>query len=157
MKQILLILAICTLISSCVTEKKARRWAYENKDKLAEWCADCFPVKPVEIRPGIPIVKLDTITEYSTDTVTVNADCPDGTVVPVKCPPNKTIKVRETITIRDSILIRDTAYERVLTDRAEKADMELEKMTDTRDGWRKRFWWALAAALGLGGVLWFRR
>lgn len=146
MKNLLILIMVCTLISGCrTTEKKAKDWAYSHKDKLAEWCADCFPVKPSEVIPGKPVViPGDTI--ITTDTVLVQVDCPDGSKA--DCPPNRTRTIRDTIVRVDTIKIRDTAMERVLTVDRDKNRSELEAMTESRDKYRKWFWIAMAVVAG---------
>lgn len=152
--RILAALMIFSLISSCVTEKKARRWAYEHKEKLAEWCADCFPVKPVEIKPGRPIVlKGDTV--VTIDTVKVQADCPDGTKV--DCPPNVIKTITDTLYIRDTIMIRDMAQEEVLNQQIKGKEESLSKMENARDSWRRWFLWSLAINLLFAVIVWLRR
>ena len=112
MRRILTIIVISILLGSCTTSKKAKKYAYSHKDELAEWCAECFPVKESEITPGKTIfIPGDTL--ITTDTVKVQVDCPDGTKA--DCPPAKIVTVRDTVVRTDTIKIRDTAKETVLS------------------------------------------
>lgn len=142
MKRLILLTIVCTLISGCtINEYKARKWAYSHKDKLAEWCADCFPVKPIEVIKGDTVTLLDSIVKI--DTNIVQADCPDGTKV--NCPPNKVVtKVIKTHST-DTVKVRDTAYERVIevklrdiTKDNEQLKESLDKMKQSRNAWRFR-------------------
>lgn len=138
MKNLLILMIVCILISGCrTTEKKAKGWAYDNKDKLAEWCADCFPVKPSEVIQG-ETVYLPGDTLIKKDTVTRQADCPDGSKA--DCPPCEDKIIRIPMLRVDTLKIRDTAYEAVLTNERDKYREELNKMTESRDKYRKWFW-----------------
>jgi len=152
---------VVLLFTGCkVTEKKAKEYAYNHKDKLAEWCADCFPVKESEVLKGDTIVLIDTVSEIISDTVRVQADCPDGSVVMVDCPPNKTITKVVRTHSTDTIKVRDTAYERVLKDERDEYKDKWANMEQSRDTWRKRaIWgWGILFALGIGfGVRWYIR
>ncbi len=110
MGRIVIIIATVILMASCVSVKKQRSRAHEffreHPEELAEICADKFAPK-TEFTPGKTIIKTDTT--ILTDTVTVTADCPDGTHVEVECPPNKTITIRDTIRVRDTIRMENTA------------------------------------------------
>jgi len=152
MKKLIILAIICILISACkTTEKKARKWAYDNKSKLAEWCADCFPVKPSELMPGKNIyIPGDTI--VTTDTVTVNVDCPDGTQIP--CPPSKTRTIRDTLLRVDTLKIRDTAMENVLRSNVDSLQTNVDSLTESRDKYQNFFWWSLAVNIGLVVVFW---
>src|SRR5690606_22670174 len=121
---------------SCVTEKKARNWAYSHKEKLAEWCADCFPVKPSEVIKGDTITIVDSVVRV--DSIRVQVDCTDGTKA--DCPPNKTITKEIKTHSTDTIKIRDTAFEYVLETKVKEVNIEndklkkdLDDMTSSRD------------------------
>lgn len=140
-----ILILTCLLISGCKTnERKAKEWAYNNKHALAEWCADCFPVKPSEViegktvyLPGDTLVKTDTVTQY--------VDCPDGTRKP--CPPRQDSIIRIPILRVDTIKVRDTAAEYALTsdnhalqEKVNDVSEELSTMTESRNEYRKWFW-----------------
>lgn len=146
MKRLLLLMtAVCTLISSCaVTEKKAKEWAYNNKGELAKWCSDCFPVKPIEVIKGDTVVRVDSILSIDSVIVQVEKDCPDGTKIVVDCPPAKTITRVVNTHTSDTVKVRDTAKERVLEDGLKDRSDKLDKMTESRDKYRKWFFISLA-------------
>lgn len=146
MKQLIAMLMLLTMLSSCkVTEEKAKDWAYSNKDKLAEWCADCFPVKPSEVIPGKTVI-LPGDTIVTTDTVKVQVDCPDGTKA--DCPPGVIKTIRDTLYQVDTIKIRDTAVEQVLANDRDSHKHKLDNMTESRDKYRKWFWISIAIIAG---------
>lgn len=146
------ILIACILLSGCkVTEQKAKDWAYNHKSELAKWCADCFPVKPIEVIKGVPVlIPGDTV--VTTDTVKVQVDCPDGTKV--ECPPARIITIRDTLVSVDTIKVRDTAKERVLEDSLSDREDRLTDALKSRNTWRK---WCLifGGLFGIGVVLRF--
>ena len=161
MKRLILLLTISLLLVGCVTEKKARNWAYSHKDKLAEWCSDCYPVKPSDTIKGDTIIKVDSIT--STDTIRVIVDCPDGTKV--ECPPQRTITRVIHSHSTDTIKVRDTAYERVIEDKNSKnedkvkqLERQLEDVTESRNRYRKWFFILVGLLVAWGGIrAYFRR
>src|SRR5690625_4325519 len=106
MRRILIIIAISLLLGSCTTSKKAKRYAYNNKEELAEWCADCFPVKESELIKGDTI--RDTLFNEVIDTLyKIEVDCPDGTIIHADCPPNKTVYKTINTHTSDTIRVRD--------------------------------------------------
>lgn len=136
--RIAVILLMLALISGCkVNEKRAKEWAYNNKNKLAEWCADCFPVKVSEVVKGDTIILIDTITSIDSVRIKVQVDCPDGSVALVDCPPEKTSTITLHTHTSDTIKIRDTAIERVLEDKLHASDKKLSDAIKSRDGWIK--------------------
>lgn len=150
MRKILLLITTVLLLSSCVTERKAKRWAYEHKEVLATWCIDCFEttLKPVYIK-GDEVIKRDTVTDSVTTTITV--DCPDGTKVNKDCPPGKIVTVNK---LRVDTLLKDTwqttAKVFVLQSRSDSLNNELiklgskyESVKESRDTWRKFALWGL--------------
>lgn len=142
--------AVILLLTSCATtERKAKNWAYNNKEKLAEWCADCFPVRKSEVIKGDTIIRVDTISEVVSDTIRVNADCPDGTTVTVDCPPNKVITRVVKSHTTDTIKVRDSAFEMVLSNERDLYKGKLEEMKKSSDNWRKTALW-LIGILGVG-------
>lgn len=154
-KLILILLSALTIVGCKVTEEKARKYAYDHKDKLAEWCADCFPVKTIEIIKGDTIYKLDTITRVDNNIITV--DCPDGTVL--KCPPNKTIYKTLHSHSTDTIKVRDTAKEYHLNSELSKEQKEHEKtkeklteITESRNKYRKYFFISLGIIVAFVGL-----
>lgn len=159
MRLFLLLLISSVLVGCATTERKAKNWAYDNKAKLAEWCADCFPVKPVEVIKG----RVDTIVNevLKVDSVRVTVDCPDGTTV--DCPPSKTVvRVVETHST-DTVKIRDTALETVLENKYKNALVDNEKLSDkladeieSKKQYRKYFF-GLLALVAVYGLLKFKR
>lgn len=127
MKKILTLLAVSLLLGSCTTSKKAKKYAYSHKDELAEWCADCFPVKESEVTPGKTIF-LPGKTIITSDTVKVQVDCPDGTKA--DCPPRQIITVRDTIVRTDTIKVRDRAMETILSNDVDEKDREVKKLKE---------------------------
>lgn len=153
--RLIVLLFMCSLFVGCTTtEKKAKNWAYNHKDKLAEWCADCFPVKTSELIKGDTVTLIDSVLRV--DSVRVQADCPDGTKV--DCPPTRTVTKIVKTHSTDTIKVRDVAYERVIENKVREVTIkndqltkELDKMTKERNKWRK--WFAfLSLAIGLGIV-----
>ena len=110
-----------------------------NPDKLAVLCADCFPVKPIEVIKGDTVVRVDSILRV--DSVRVQVDCPDGTKV--DCPPNKTITRTIKTHSTDTLKLRDIAYETVLI-------KERDDAIKSRYGWRKASLWGWGI---IGGYL----
>lgn len=144
------LLLILITISSCVTERKAKRWAYEHKEVLATWCLDCFEttLKPIYIK-GDEVVVTDTITDSVITVITV--DCPDGTKVSKDCPPGKIVTVNK---LRVDTLLKDTwqttAKVFILQSRSDSLSNELiklgikyESVKESRDTWRKFSLWGL--------------
>lgn len=108
---------ILLFLSCGINERKAKEYAYNNKDKLAEWCLDCFPVKPIEVIRGRVDTVVNEVLRIDTTRVTVQGDCPDGTIVNVDCPPERT-SIRSIITHQtDTLMIVDTAKERVFANK----------------------------------------
>jgi len=143
-----LALALALSLASCGTaEKRAREYALAHPAKLAGWCADRFPVRPVEpsLIPGTPAV-------IEVDTLRLRADCPDGTQT--DCPPSVTRTVLRTDTLLrvDTLRVRDSAAEAARLERSETAR---EREREATERWRGRFWWALLAAMGAGAALFF--
>src|SRR5690606_14884909 len=153
-------LFLLLLFSGCVSVEKAERVMRAHPTELSKLCADCFPVKESEIVKGDTVVLIDTVSEIISDTVRVQADCPDGSVVMVDCPPNKTITKVVRTHSTDTIKVRDTAYERVVKDERDEYKDKWANMEQSRDTWRKRaIWgWGILFALGIGfGVRWYIR
>lgn len=148
------------LLSGCVSVEKAERVMRSHPKELAKLCADCFPVREIEVIRGDTVVLIDTVSEVISDTIRVNADCPDGTVVTVDCPPNKIITRVVKSHTTDTIKVRDTAYERVLSDERDDYRDKWANVEQSRDTWRKRaiLGWGILLALGVGfGVRWYIR
>lgn len=138
-----LILLTLLLLGGCkVTEKKAKDWAYSNKDKLAEWCIDCFKPLPQEVIKGDTVFRTDTLVKTDTTEVIVKADCPDGTVVYTKCPPNKTVYVNTYTHTSDTVKVRYMDYEKAI----QTKEIKIEQLQDKLVEWRK---WTFI----LGGIL----
>lgn len=104
------------VFTSCVTQKKAERYYRQHPVKLAKMCLDCFPVKPVEFIKGDTVVLVDSILKIDSVEVDVTADCPDGTTVVTKCPPNKTTTIVKHTHSTDTVKLLDTALQTVYND-----------------------------------------
>ena len=142
---------VCVLLVGCkVTEKKAKKWAYDNKGVLATWCVDCFGDRqePIYIQ-GKTITKIDTVRDSIPTPVYVY--CPDGSKVKADCPPSERI-------IIDNSRV-DTSYQdrpatlaklKVLEDKVKSLETDLlfsqndlSEMTKRRNDYRKWFFMAL--------------
>lgn len=153
-------LFLLLLFSGCVSVEKAERVMRAHPTELSKLCADCFPVKESEIVKGDTVVFIDTVSEVVSDTIRVNADCPDGTVVTVDCPPNKVVNRVIKSHTTDTLKVRDTAYERVLEDERDEYKDKWANVEKSRNIWRKRaIWgWGILLALCIGfGVRWYIR
>lgn len=129
MKNLLIIIAISLLLGSCTTSKKAKRYAYNHKDELAEWCADCFPVKESEVIKGDTI--RDTLFNEVIDTLyKIEVDCPDGTTIIADCPPSKTFYKTINTHTSDTVRVRDTAKETVLSNNIDERYKEINKLKE---------------------------
>lgn len=129
------LVAILLFVGCGINERKAKEYAYNNKDKLAEWCLDCFPVKPIEVIRGKVDTVVNEVLRIDTTRVTVKADCPDGTIVNVDCPPEKIVTRVVTTHSTDTVKVVDTALERVLSDTKVRVQIE----SDRADKWRNYF------------------
>lgn len=143
MKNLVASLLILGITSGCMSVEKAERVMRAHPKELADLCNDCFPVKPIEIIKGDTIILVDTVSELVSDTIKVKADCPDGSVVVVDCPPTKTITRFVKTHSTDTVKLRDTAFETVLIN-------ERDESMRRRDGWRKAALWGWGI---LGGLL----
>lgn len=123
-----------------------------NPDKLAELCADCYPVKPSELIKGDTVVLVDSVLRV--DSVRVSVDCPDGTKV--NCPPNKVVTriIRSHST--DTLKVRDYAFETVLLNERDKVSHDRDRIRDNRDGWKKTALWGWGI-IGVCLLGWFIR
>lgn len=144
---------ILVLTAGCATtEKKAKSYYLNNKDKLAELCMDCFPVKQDYIKGKDIYLPSDTVF-IKGDSVVVQGACPDGTKVNVKCPPSDTLKVYIPIMRIDTITKVDSAAIFYWQKEFKKSDIEKNKLVinkasleqDKKD-WRK---WAFI----FGGII----
>ena len=140
MKKILIAVS-ALLLSSCISVEKAEKVMRANPVELAKLCADCFPVKVSEVKIDSIFIKGKTTVR----TDTVQADCPDGTKVKVKCPECKLV-TPDTIRINNVTKIRDTAFEEVLKNERDDYKNKYANMEQSRDAWRKWCLW-------LGGIL----
>lgn len=153
-------LFLLLLLSGCVSVEKAERVMRAHPTELAKLCADCFPVRESEVIRGDTVVLIDTVSEVISDTIRVNADCPDGTVVTVDCPPNKTVTRVIKSHTTDTIKVRDTAYERVLADERDDYRDKWANMEQSRDMWRKRAIWGwgiIFLCAAVVGLRWYIR
>lgn len=149
------ILLLLLLVGCKTTEKKARGYYLQNQGELAKLCLDCFgDKKEVEYVQGDVI--LDTLTQI--DSVIVNADCPDGAVVSVNCPPNKNVYITEK---RIDSVFRDRwqtlAKIKEVESDLEKSVVKIDKLESakdkagkSRDMWRSIALWLIA---GCGVVI----
>lgn len=143
-------LVVFGLLTGCIGVKKAERIMRSHPVELAKLCADCFPVKPIEIIKGDTIVLLDSVIRVDSVRVEVEADCPDGTKVKVDCPPTKTVERIKYTHTSDTVKIRDTARETVLENSIKESDRKAKD-------WHNRFYYALGACFVLLAVLILKR
>lgn len=132
MRNLLFIVLSLFLLTGCVTEKKAKQYAYANKEKLAEWCADCFPVKEQTVKIDT-VTLLDTFTTIDSIPVIVTVDCPDGTQIQKECPPQLYTKQTVTQLINSEIKVRDRAFERVLSDSLNRASERHKRELESKE------------------------
>lgn len=153
--KILLTIGVAVMIvgclSSCLTTQKAKDFLKE-KDKLAEICAETYPVKEVFIK-GDSVTVLDTLyvgenlfdTLYYTIKDTV-------TRVITKTLPAKIIT--KTIHVTDTIVKENTARIEDFNIQLRNKDIENGILKADRDNWKskakQRFWWLLIAIGAMG-------
>lgn len=146
------LILFCTLLlfAGCITEKKAKEYAYNHKDKLAEWCKDCFPVRERIIK-GDSVFTTDTLIQL--DTSYLNVPCPDGTIVTVPCPACEKKTIRNIIRITDSIISVDSAllffYKSQLQKYKSDNDLISERLKEEKEKSNNRLIWSIV----LGGIL----
>ena len=138
-------------LSSCLTTQKAKDFLKE-KDKLAEICAETYPVKEVFIK-GDSVTVLDTLyvgenlfdTLYYTIKDTV-------TRVITKTLPAKIIT--KTIHVTDTIVKENTARIEDFNIQLRNKEIENGILKADRDNWKskakQRFWWLLIAIGAMG-------
>jgi len=136
---------------SCLTTQKAKDYLKE-KDKLAEICAETYPVKTEYIK-GDSVTVLDTLyvgenlfdTLYYTIKDTV-------TRVITKTLPAKIIT--KTIHVTDTIVKENTARIEDFNIQLRNKDIENGILKADRDNWKskakQRFWWLLIAIGAMG-------
>lgn len=147
------------LLTGCATEKKAVKFFQSNPLKLAELCANAFPPK-IEYREGKTIVLPGDTVVLKGDSVLVQADCPDGTKAPVKCPPS------EKEIIRILMLKTDTLFDenhpkmkflelklRETEDRELIAKQTIESLSAELSKWKK--WFFILVAVVAVRVVWW--
>ena len=153
--KILLTIGLAVMIigclSSCLTTQKAKDFLKE-KDKLAEICAETYPVKTEYIK-GDSVTVLDTLyvgenvfdTLYYTIKDTV-------TRVITKTLPAKVIT--KTIHVTDTIVKENTARIEDFNIQLRNKDIENGILKADRDNWKskakQRFWWLLIAIGAMG-------
>ena len=153
--KILLTIGVAVMIvgclSSCLTTQKAKDFLKE-KDKLAEICAETYPVKEVFIK-GDSVTVLDTLyvgenlfdTLYYTIKDTV-------TRVITKTLPAKIIT--KTIHVTDTIVKENTARIEDFNIQLRNKEIENGILKADRDNWKskakQRFWWFLIAVGAIG-------
>ena len=153
--KILLTIGVAVMIvgclSSCLTTQKAKDYLKE-KDKLAEICAETYPVKTEYIK-GDSVTVLDTLyvgenlfdTLYYTIKDTV-------TRVITKTLPAKIIT--KTIHVTDTIVKENTARIEDFNIQLRNKDIENGILKADRDNWKskakKRLWWFLIAVGAIG-------
>ena len=153
--KILLTIGLAVMIigclSSCLTTQKAKDYLKE-KDKLAEICAETYPVKEVFIK-GDSVTVLDTLyvgenvfdTLYYTIKDTV-------TRVITKTLPAKVIT--KTIHVTDTIVKENTARIEDFNIQLRNKEIENGILKADRDNWKskakQRFWWLLIAIGAMG-------
>lgn len=139
---------LLVFLSGCMSVKKAERVMRDNPSELAKLCVDCFPIKPVSVKEGeIIYLPSDTVIVNSKDTVTVIAECPDGTKIKKKCPPCKD-RVITVNTLRvDTVTVVDSALERVVSDLRVSVGIGVGRVKM----WRNLF--LITLAIGIGYVI----
>ncbi len=147
MKKLILMLGVAISITSCATQERqqfrAEKYFNQHPKELAELCSDKYPVKE-ETVAGEPVVTVDTVTK--TDTVTVEAECPDGTKAMVKCPPNTINTIHEKVTVTDTVYKENTAKYAAVRIELDEANDELK---DSKEIAKNRLHWNI----GLGIVV----
>jgi len=144
---------LALLLAGCGTNgRRAREWAYANRDATAAWCADLFPVRETAAVRGRTVLLPGRAAVTAVDTLRLRAPCPDGTEA--ECPPaiTRTVTVTDTLLRVDTVRVRDRAAETVLAAQKEAIARRLDDASAGRDAWRRRALWALAAAAAL--LLW---
>lgn len=146
-----LLLLSCLFLFGCTTQKKAENWYRNNKAKLADLCLDCFgDKKDPEYIKGEEI----KIVEKVTDSVFLSVECPDGTILEPKCPPQyKVYPVRvDTIRMdRWQTLAEIESLKGVVVDKSEEISIINEKLIKekrSKEQWR----YITLIALSLVGV-----
>ena len=153
--KILLTIGVAVMIvgclSSCLTTQKAKDYLKE-KDKLAEICAETYPVKTEYIK-GDSVTVLDTLyvgenlfdTLYYTIKDTV-------TRVITKTLPAKILT--KTIHVTDTIVKENTARIEDFNIQLRNKEIENGILKADRDNWKskakQRFWWLLIAIGAMG-------
>ena len=155
--KILLTIGVAVMIvgclSSCLTTQKAKDYLKE-KDKLAEICAETYPVKEVYIK-GDSVTVLDTLyvgenvydTLTTTDTVTQVVTKTITKTLPPKI-------ITKTIHVTDTIVKENTARIEDFNIQLRNKEIENGILKADRDNWKskakQRFWWLLIAIGAMG-------
>ena len=135
--KILLTIGLAVMIvgclSSCLTTQKAKDYLKE-KDKLAEICAETYPVKEVYIDTLYYTIK-DTVTRVITKTL------------PAKI-------ITKTIHVTDTIVKENTARIEDFNIQLRNKEIENGILKADRDNWKvkakQRLWWFLIAVGAIG-------
>lgn len=165
MKNLMMLLSVIFLMSSCATYQKQQKrfvkFASDYPSELARLCSDRFPSTPKYIQGKTDTIKSDPI--IIRDTI----DCPDGSKVPVErsvdCPPSThtidTIEFENKAriyllekTIQDLQLSIDKKNSEFDIAMKKKDDQikDLEKEIRKKD---KRLFYRLLIVIGLGVVM----
>lgn len=140
MRNIIILIVSLLFTASCTTQRKAEQWYRGHSTELAKLCHECFPVKKSEVIEGkIIYLPSDTVYTASVDTVTVTADCPDGTKVKTKCPPCVNKEVIKKVLRVDTIKVEDTAHIKVLEDEVRVLEINFDKEHESKKMYRKYF------------------
>lgn len=129
-------------IFGCATQKKAEKYYTKHPVKLAEKCAEKFPVKDTYI-PGDTVTKYDTLWGIETVTDTLISEPQVITEIRTVTVPKI---VTKTNTIRDTVIRENTAKTYILNQeivqlKADKIYLneKLSASDESRDDWRKMF------------------
>ena len=156
--KILLTIGVAVMIvgclSSCLTTQKAKDYLKE-KDKLAEICAETYPVKEVYIK-GDSVTVLDTLyvgenvydTLTTTDTVTQVVTKTITKTLPPKLI-TKTIRITDTVRQENTARVAAMQIEiNALKADNQFKDLQIADLKQSRNKFRLWFW-ILVGAIGL--------
>lgn len=152
---------IIFMLSACkIKEHKARNYYLDNPEKLAKLSDMVFPIRG-EYKQGEEIKMTPDTMYLQSDTVIVQADCPDGTKVSVKCPPCDTVKIYVPVLRIDTAVKYDdraSAGLRIEMAKIEKSNIELRvKLELTERESKNKTWWivglSLLSALSFAGLV----
>jgi hypothetical protein len=118
------IIWIVAMLSSCATQSKAERFYNKHPEKLAEKCAEKYPVKETYI-PGDTVTVYDSTTRIDTLKDTIISE-PKVITEIKKVVVTKV--VTKTNTIRDTIKVENTAKTAVLNSQIENCEKKYQEL-----------------------------